>query len=87
MGHTVQLEDVEFVWNVPALQLTQVPAAAPAYWPAGQLVQLVAPVVPTYKPTAQLEHTVDTEAPTEVEKVPAMHPWQVAKDEAPTVVE
>ncbi len=50
-------------------------------------MQLVAPVVLTAEPGGQGKHTVDTEAPTEVEKVPAMHPWQVANDEAPTIVE
>jgi hypothetical protein len=41
----VQLAEVELGWNMPAPQLTQVPAGEPAYWPAGQLEQLVAPVV------------------------------------------
>ena len=41
----MQLAEVELVWNVPAPQLTHEPDAAPAYWPEGQLVQLVAPVV------------------------------------------
>jgi hypothetical protein len=43
-AQAVQKAEVELVWNMPAPQLTHAPAAAPAYWPAGQLVQFVAPV-------------------------------------------
>ena len=63
----MHLEDVEIAWSKPAAQLTQVPAAVPAYWPAGQLVQLVAPVVLTYKPEAQSKQELDADAPCAVE--------------------
>ena len=66
-GHTVQLDDTELVWKVPASQLTHVDAVAPAYWPAGQLPQLVAPVVLTNDPAPQAEHTDAKVAPTTVE--------------------
>ena len=49
----VQLDDAKFTWKYPALQLTHVPAADPAYWPAGQLEQLVAPTVAEYVPVGQ----------------------------------
>ena len=86
-GHAEQLDDEEVAWNVPAPQLTHVPAAAPAYWPAGQMRQLIAPVVPTNDPEAQIKQTDDADAPTVVEYVPVGQPWQVASEDAPTVVE
>jgi len=83
----VQLAEVELVWNMPAPQLTHEPAEAPAYWPAGQLVQLVAPVVAMKEPVEQLTQVDELEAPTVVEYMPAAQPWQVAKELAPTTVE
>jgi hypothetical protein len=83
----MQLAEVELVWNMPAPQLTHEPAAAPAYWPEGQLVQLVAPVVAMKEPVEQLTQVDELEAPTVVEYMPALQPWQVAKELAPTTVE
>jgi len=83
----VQLAEVELVWNMPAPQLTQEPAVAPEYWPTGQLVQLVAPVVAMKEPVEQLTQVDELEAPTVVEYMPALQPWQVAKELAPTTIE
>ena len=86
-GHIVQLADTKFDWKYPALQLTHVPAAAPAYWPAGQLEQLVAPVVLTSVPAAQLTQAVTEVAPTAEEYFPVGQPRQVASEVAPMVEE
>jgi len=62
------------VWNMPAPQLTQEPNAAPAYWPAGQLVQLDAPVVWTYEPEGQPKQADESDAPIVAEYRPAAQP-------------
>ena len=87
IAHAVQLAEVELVWNMPAPQLTHEPAAAPAYWPEGQLVQLVAPFVAMYEPVEQLAQTEELEAPAVAEYMPAAQPTQVAMELAPTAVE
>ena len=79
----------------PAAALTNFPAshcmhaAEPAgeNWPAGQLVQLEAPVILTYVPAAQLTQVDSELAAIDAEYVPVVQPRQVATEVAPTVVE
>jgi len=63
---------------VPALQSVQPPVtvllSVTANLPAGQFVQLDAPVLMAEEPAGQLTQTSGLVAPVEVEYVPAMHP-------------
>ncbi len=83
----MQLAEVELAWKVPALQLTHEPAATPAYWPAGQLSQLVAPMVLTYDPSVQPTHVDDNFAPSIAEKVPTGQLTHFAFESTPTADE
>ena len=83
----MQLAITELAWKYPALQLTHVPAATPAYWPARQPEQLVAPVVLTKDPEAQFVQ-VDIEVPPmAAEYFPIGQPMHVSSETAATVEE
>jgi hypothetical protein len=86
-AQAVQLADVELAWKYPELQLTQVPAAFPAYWPAGQLSQSAAPTVLTNDPSSQSTHVDDEDEPTSREKVPTGQPTHVVSEFAPSTEE
>jgi hypothetical protein len=70
----VQLVDADLVWSMPAPQLTHEPTEAPAYWPVGQLEQLVTPIVAMKEPVGQLTQVDELEAPTAVEYTSAAQP-------------
>ena len=74
----MQLAETELAWKYPALQATHVPAAVPAYWPAGQPEQLVAPVMLTNDPKAQFMHVDIEVAPMVAEYFPFGQPAHVS---------